>query len=363
MTKFCIISHKRVCLPLLNRPILLPSVPPWGIRISLVTSPSQFRPTPLRGHSHDLAYPVCAQENPASRPGAPAVAVRALRLHHQHHRQECHQPGPGGHAEERHGPAHGHLRGGDPGRAPARGALPGRPDTGEPGQAGRGGAAGRPRGGGPARRPDVRRHHEQRVGAASAGHRHAAGRHEGPACPAGQVAARTISRPAAIAAFNTLVDDGDQVLNQTIRQETDSAIVAQALAFVRIGRVGDLLGQEDAILLGDLSTGSFPAADRRQFSPARRGPQVPGPGDPAGPRPAYRALLHPGRQPAGRRLADPAGEQGDGTPARGTCPRSRRSPGRRRSARSPPGSRRRATSRPTRSPSRPATSPGPPTCS
>jgi signal transduction histidine kinase len=81
-----------------------------------------------------------------------------------------------------------------------------------------------------------------------------------------QVAARTISRPAAIAAFNTLIDDGDQVLNQTIRQETDSAIVSQALAFVRIGRVGDLLGQEDAILVGDLSTGSFPAADRRQFA-------------------------------------------------------------------------------------------------
>jgi signal transduction histidine kinase len=81
-----------------------------------------------------------------------------------------------------------------------------------------------------------------------------------------EVTARSIGRPAAIAAFNTLVDDGDQVLNQTIRQETDSAIVAQALAFVRIGRVGDLLGQEDAILLGDLSTGSFPAADRRQFT-------------------------------------------------------------------------------------------------
>ena len=81
-----------------------------------------------------------------------------------------------------------------------------------------------------------------------------------------QVVAGSISRPAAIAAFNTLVDDGDQVLNQTIRQETDSAIVSQALAFVRIGRVGDLLGQEDAILLGDLSTGTFPAADRRQFA-------------------------------------------------------------------------------------------------
>src|SRR5690349_16336750 len=49
--KFCIISHKRVRSPLLSRPILLASVPVWGIRISLVTSPSQFRPSPLRGHA------------------------------------------------------------------------------------------------------------------------------------------------------------------------------------------------------------------------------------------------------------------------------------------------------------------------
>jgi len=81
-----------------------------------------------------------------------------------------------------------------------------------------------------------------------------------------QVNARIISRPAAVAAFNTLVDDSDQVLNQTIRQETDSPIVSQGLAFVRIGRSGDLLGQEAAILLGDMPTGSFPSADRRQFA-------------------------------------------------------------------------------------------------
>ena len=81
-----------------------------------------------------------------------------------------------------------------------------------------------------------------------------------------QVAARTISRPAALARYNGLVGDSDQVLNQTIRQETNAAIVAQALAFVRIGRSGDLLGQEAAILLADMSTGSFPPADRRQFA-------------------------------------------------------------------------------------------------
>jgi signal transduction histidine kinase len=81
-----------------------------------------------------------------------------------------------------------------------------------------------------------------------------------------QVAARTISRPAALAAYNKLVADSDQVLNQTIRQETNSALVSQGLAFVRIGRVGDLLGQEDAIFLGDMTSGAFPAADRRQFA-------------------------------------------------------------------------------------------------
>jgi signal transduction histidine kinase len=81
-----------------------------------------------------------------------------------------------------------------------------------------------------------------------------------------QVAARTISRPAALARYNTLVADSDQVLNQTIRQETNAALVSQGLAFVRIGRAGDLRGQEDAIFLGDMTTGSFPVADRRQFA-------------------------------------------------------------------------------------------------
>ena len=81
-----------------------------------------------------------------------------------------------------------------------------------------------------------------------------------------QVAARTISRPAALAHYNTLVDESDQVLNHTIRQEINSALVSQGLAFVRIGRVGDLLGQETAIFLSDMTTGSFPVADRRQFT-------------------------------------------------------------------------------------------------
>jgi signal transduction histidine kinase len=82
----------------------------------------------------------------------------------------------------------------------------------------------------------------------------------------GQVAAGTIDRSAALASYNTIVNDVDQFLNQLIRQETNATIVAQGLAFVRIARTGDILGQESALLLGDLESGSFPPADRRQFT-------------------------------------------------------------------------------------------------
>ena len=81
-----------------------------------------------------------------------------------------------------------------------------------------------------------------------------------------QVVARTISRPAAVAAYSAIVNDSDQVLNQTARQETDATLVNQALAFIRIGRVGDLLGQENGLLLGDMARGSFPLADKHQFA-------------------------------------------------------------------------------------------------
>src|SRR5215467_1370665 len=81
-----------------------------------------------------------------------------------------------------------------------------------------------------------------------------------------QVVAGTISRSAAVAAYNAIVNDVDQFLNQLIRQENNATIVAQGLAFERITRTADLLGQESALLLGDLERRSFPAADRRQFT-------------------------------------------------------------------------------------------------
>jgi signal transduction histidine kinase len=81
-----------------------------------------------------------------------------------------------------------------------------------------------------------------------------------------QVVSRVVSRSTAFAAYNGLVADTYLMLDQAIRQETNAALVAQGLAFVRMGRSGDLLVQEDALLISDLATGSFPAAGRREFT-------------------------------------------------------------------------------------------------
>jgi signal transduction histidine kinase len=81
-----------------------------------------------------------------------------------------------------------------------------------------------------------------------------------------QVVSRVVSRSTAFAAYNGLVADTYLMLDQAIRQETNAALVTQGLAFVRMGRSGDLLVQEDALLISDLATGSFRAADRREFT-------------------------------------------------------------------------------------------------
>ncbi len=80
------------------------------------------------------------------------------------------------------------------------------------------------------------------------------------------VAARAISRRSAFARYNLLVQHTDEVLDATIRQQGDADVVSQALAFVRMGQSGDLLGQESALLSADLSSGRFTPADLQQFT-------------------------------------------------------------------------------------------------
>src|SRR5215469_6775667 len=81
----------------------------------------------------------------------------------------------------------------------------------------------------------------------------------------GQIMSLSISRTAALAAYDGIVNNAYTMLSQAIRQETDATIVTQALAFVRLGRAEDMLLQEDALLVGDLTARTFPPADRQEF--------------------------------------------------------------------------------------------------
>jgi signal transduction histidine kinase len=81
-----------------------------------------------------------------------------------------------------------------------------------------------------------------------------------------QITSLSISRTAALAAYDGIVNNAYIMLSQAIRQETDATVVSQALAFVRLGRAEDMLLQEDALLVGDFTARTFPLADRQEFT-------------------------------------------------------------------------------------------------
>jgi hypothetical protein len=104
-----------------------------------------------------------------------------------------------------------------------------------------------------------------------------------------RVAAQGVTRSQAYNEYNGMVTDGYSLLNQVIRQETNAQVVAQSLSFVRMGRSEELLLRENAILVSDLATRSFPAADQQQFAAAGRRPPGNVQADPRRPDPVYRA--------------------------------------------------------------------------
>jgi signal transduction histidine kinase len=81
-----------------------------------------------------------------------------------------------------------------------------------------------------------------------------------------QVHSQIISKSRALDEYDSIVADGYAVIDQAILEQTDSKLVTQALAFVRMGRSEDLMLQESTIISGDLAARSFPAADRQQFT-------------------------------------------------------------------------------------------------
>ena len=81
-----------------------------------------------------------------------------------------------------------------------------------------------------------------------------------------QIRAQIITRSQAFADYNALVADDFALLQQVVLQETNMTVGTQSLAILRVGRSEELLGQEEALVLADLSAGKWPAADREQFT-------------------------------------------------------------------------------------------------
>src|SRR5580700_5113299 len=81
-----------------------------------------------------------------------------------------------------------------------------------------------------------------------------------------QIASQSIGRPQAIAAYANVVGAADNVLNDTILQETNVSVVTQSLALVRAGRSEEVALEEDALINGDAIAHTFSAADRQQFA-------------------------------------------------------------------------------------------------
>jgi hypothetical protein len=77
-----------------------------------------------------------------------------------------------------------------------------------------------------------------------------------------QVRSQAITRSQAFSDYNKIVEDGYQAINHVIRQETNSAVVANSLAFIRMGKSEEMLLREDALVLADLAAGTYPASDR-----------------------------------------------------------------------------------------------------
>jgi signal transduction histidine kinase len=92
--------------------------------------------------------------------------------------------------------------------------------------------------------------------------------HDAAGLPAlhASIASRSLSRAQALAAYNKVVSDSYLLLNQVILTETSTPIAAQALALERIAKSGELLQQENVLVLSDLAARRFPVADQNGFT-------------------------------------------------------------------------------------------------
>jgi signal transduction histidine kinase len=81
-----------------------------------------------------------------------------------------------------------------------------------------------------------------------------------------EVVQQSISQPAALTAYSKMAATGFQLLDQTIEQQTSVPLVTQALAVVKLDEADQTVQEESNLLVSGLTAGSFPAADRQEFT-------------------------------------------------------------------------------------------------
>ena len=81
-----------------------------------------------------------------------------------------------------------------------------------------------------------------------------------------QVSAQIIPSSRAFSEYNAIVQQSYRVLSAAIRQQNNAQLVAQALAFVRMGQSEDMLAQENTLLTAGQSSRQFTPADLQAFT-------------------------------------------------------------------------------------------------
>src|SRR5205823_7485959 len=81
-----------------------------------------------------------------------------------------------------------------------------------------------------------------------------------------QVSAQIIPSSRAFSEYNAIVQESNRVLSAAIRQQNNAQLVAQGLAFVRMGQSEDMLAQENTLLVAGQTSHQFTPADLQSFT-------------------------------------------------------------------------------------------------
>ena len=81
-----------------------------------------------------------------------------------------------------------------------------------------------------------------------------------------QVSAQIIPSSRAFSEYNAIVQESNRVLSAAIRQQNSAQVVAQGLAFVRMGQSSDMLAQENTLLVAGQTSHQFSPGDLQAFT-------------------------------------------------------------------------------------------------